>query len=175
MMIRPNATEYLPFYNTYVQLVPDGQDPLELLRQQPAALKTLLGHLTDKQALFRYATGKWTIKESLVHIIDSERIFAYRALRIGRGDQTPLTGFEQDDYVPASGADARPLADILHEYDALRAATLSLFDSFTPETYERRGMASGGPLSVRALAYMIAGHEAHHIRLFRERYLPGLS
>ena len=175
MITYPTAAEYLPFYNTYIQLVPKGQDPLEQLRQQPATIKTLLGNLTEEQALFRYATGKWSIKESLVHIIDSERIFAYRALRISRGDQTPLPGFEQDDYVPASDADARPLANILHEYSAVRAATLSLFDSFTPETYERSGVASGGPLTVRALAYMIPGHEAHHIRLFRERYLPGLS
>ena len=175
MIARPAVTEYLPFATTYVQLVPQGQDALEQLRQQGAEVKALLADLTNEQALFRYAAGKWSIKESLVHLMDSERIFAYRALRIGRGDQTPLPGFEQDDYVPNSGADTRPLANILHEYDTVRAATLSLFDSFTPETYERTGIASGGPLSIRALAHIIPGHEAHHLRLFRERYLPGLS
>lgn len=175
MISRPAVTEYLPFAITYVQLVPEGQNPLEQLRRQGAEVSALLASLTDEQALFRYAPGKWSIKESLLHLIDSERIFAYRALRIGRGDQTSLPGFEQDDYVPNSGADTRPLTNILHEYETVRAATLSLFDSFTPETYQRAGMASGGPLSVRALAHIIPGHEAHHLHLFRERYLPGLS
>lgn len=175
MLSRPTSAEYLPYANTYVQRVPEGQDALEQLRSQPAELKALLANLTDEQALFRYAPGKWSIKESLVHIIDTERIFAYRALRIGRGDSTPLPGFEQDNYVPNSGADARLLADILHEYDTVRAATLSLFDTFTAETYDRIGVASGGPLSIRALAHIIPGHEAHHISLFRERYLPGLG
>lgn len=159
---------------TYVKLVPEGQNPLEQLRGQSALLKELLAYLTDEQALSRYAPGKWSIKESLVHMIDTERIFAYRALRIGRGDQTPIPGFEQDDYVPNSGADARSLANIWHEYDTVRAATLSLFDSFTPGVYERSGVASGHTLSVRALAHMIPGHEAHHIAIFRDRYLPAL-
>ena len=175
MIPRPTSAEYLPYANTYVQLVPEGQDALQQLRSQSAELKAVLANLTDEQALFRYAPGKWSIKESLVHVIDTERIFAYRALRISRGDQTPLPGFEQDNYVPNSGADTRALADIWHEYDTVRAATLSLFDSFTPDTYERTGMASGGALSVRALAHIIPGHEAHHIRLFHERYLPGLG
>lgn len=175
MISRPTSAEYLPMANTYVQLVPVGQNPLEQLRGQSAVLKEVLATLTDKQALHRYAPGKWSIKESLVHMIDTERIFAYRALRIGRGDQTPLPGFEQDDYVPNTGADARPLADIWHEYDTVRAATLSLFDSFSPDVYEITGNASGGLLSVRALAHMIPGHEAHHINLFRDRYLPTLG
>ena len=175
MIARPADTEYLPYASTYVRLVPEGQDALEQLRQQSIAVKALVENLTDEQALFRYAAGKWSIKESLVHMIDTERIFAYRALRISRNDQTPLPGFEQDDYVPNSGADARTLASILREYDTVRAATLSLFDSFTPDVYERTGLASGGPLSIRALAHIIPGHEAHHINLFRERYLPGLS
>ncbi|MBO0951464.1 DinB family protein [Fibrella forsythiae] len=174
MITRPTAAEYLPFANTYVQHVPEGQDPLDQLRTQADTLKLLLANVSDEQALFRYAPGKWSIKESLVHMIDTERIFAYRALRIGRGDQTPLPGFEQDDYVPASGADARLLADIWHEYDTVRAATLSLFESFTPDVYARAGMASGHPLSMRALAHIIPGHEAHHISIFRDRYLPGL-
>ena len=168
---RPAATEYLPYAQTYVNMIPDGHDPLALLRQQSGTLTSLLSPLTDAQALFRYAPEKWSIKEALVHIIDTERIFAYRALRISRGDQTSLPGFEQNDYVPNSGADARPLTDILREYDTVRAATISLFDSFTPDCYGRTGTASGGPLSVRALAYIIPGHEAHHIALFRERYL----
>ncbi|MEZ0538992.1 DinB family protein [Fibrella arboris] len=175
MISRPTPDEYLPFAGTYVNMIPMGQDPLEQLKGQAAILKATLANLNDEQALFRYAPGKWSIKESLVHVIDTERIFAYRALRIGRGDTTPLPGFEQDDYVPASGADARTLASIWQEYDTVRAATLSLFASFTPGDYERKGMASGGALSLRALAHIIPGHEAHHIRLFRERYVPGLG
>jgi uncharacterized damage-inducible protein DinB len=168
---RPTAAEHPPFAATYIRLVPEGADPLAQLRAQAGTLKALLAPLTDEQALHRYAPGKWSIKESLIHILDTERIFAYRALRIGRGDQTPLPSFEQDDYVPASGADSRSLASIWAEYDAVRAATLALLESFTEEVYGRLGTSSGAPSSVRALVYMIAGHEAHHIMLFRERYL----
>ncbi|RIV25226.1 DinB family protein [Fibrisoma montanum] len=171
---RPAASEYNPFYNTYVSLIPNDDDPLGQLRRQPDELKAMLGHLTDEQGMFRYAPGKWSIKESLVHMIDTERIFAYRALRIGRGDQTPLPGFEQNDYVPMSGADRRSLVSIWQEYEAVRSATLALFDSFDAGALERIGTASGGPMSVRALAYIIPGHEAHHIGLFRERYLPAI-
>ncbi|MBT9394661.1 DinB family protein [Hymenobacter sp. NST-14] len=168
----PAATEYGPYYYTYVKLI--AGDPLEALRRQPRELRQLLAGLTEEQGTFRYAPGKWSIKENLVHMLDTERIFAYRALRISRGDTTPLPGFEQDDYVPASGADSRPLAAILAEYDAVRAATLSLFESFTPAAISRQGTASGQPVSVRALAYILPGHEAHHLNLLRERYLPGL-
>lgn len=169
----PAATEYAPFYHTYVKLITG--DPLEVLRRQPQELRQLLDGLTEEQTLFRYAPDKWSIKENLVHMLDTERIFAYRALRIGRGDTTALPGFEQDDYVPASGADARALADILHEYDTVRAASLSLLESFTREAVSRQGTASGQPVSVRALAYILSGHEAHHLNLLRERYLPGLQ
>ncbi|WP_139921496.1 DinB family protein [Hymenobacter sp. DG01] len=172
---RPAATEYAPYYETYIRLIPAGHNPLQQLREQSATLKQLLHGLSDEQARLRYAPGKWSIKESLVHVLDTERIFTYRALRIGRGDQQPLPGFDQDAYVPASGADDRSLEDILAEYDAVRAATLSLFGSFRPETYERLGTASTFPVSVRALLYMTAGHEAHHLQLLQERYLPLLK
>ncbi|CCG99324.1 hypothetical protein FAES_1314 [Fibrella aestuarina BUZ 2] len=171
---RPAAAEHSPYYGTYINLIPEGADPLVLLREQPTTLKALLAPLSDEQALFRYALGKWSIKEALVHIIDTERIFAYRALRIGRGDQTPLPGFDQNDYVPESGADARSLADIWAEYDAVRAATLTLLTSFPDAAFDRIGTASNGPMSVRALAYILPGHEANHIAVFRERYLPAL-
>lgn len=175
MITRPAPADYNPFYETYIRLIPDGHDPIDQLRQQPTALTGLLAGLTDEQTRYRYAPGKWSINESLVHIIDTERIFAYRALRIGRGDQTPLPGFDQDDYVPASGADARPLADIWREYHAVRAATLALFESLSTDAVERVGVTNGSPMSVRALAYMLPGHEAHHITIFRDRYLPGLT
>ncbi|MCA8830653.1 DinB family protein [Hymenobacter pini] len=168
----PAATEYAPYYHTYVKLITGN--PLDTLRRQPQELRQLLVGLTEEQGAFRYAPGKWSIKENLVHMLDTERIFAYRALRIGRGDATPLPGFEQDNYVPVSGADARSFANILAEYDAVRAATLSLLESFTEEAVNRQGTASGQPVSVRALAYILPGHEAHHLNLLRERYLPGL-
>ena len=169
----PAATEYAPFYANYVRLA--GSDPLQALRAQPPVLHRLLTGLSNEQALFRYAPGKWSIKEKLVHMIDTERIFAYRALRIARGDTTPLPGYEQDDYVPLSEADARPLAGILAEYDAVRAASLCLFESFGAAAAERVGKASDRPVSVRALAYMLAGHEAHHLQLLQERYLPNMA
>ncbi|UOQ68494.1 DinB family protein [Hymenobacter volaticus] len=109
------------------------------LQLQPQELRRLVGSLTNEQAHFAYASGKWTIKEMLVHVIDTERIFAYRALRIARGDQQPLAGFDQDEYVPNSGANERSLESILKEYDAVRAATLSLFESFQPAAYDRMG------------------------------------
>ncbi|RSK50215.1 DinB family protein [Hymenobacter rigui] len=168
----PSSTEYAPYYHTYVKLI--AEDPLEALRRQSRELRQLLAGLTEEQGAFRYAPGKWSIKENLVHMLDTERIFAYRVLRIGRGDTTPLPGFEQDDYVPVSGADARSFANILAEYDTVRAATLSLLESFTAEDVSRQGTASGQPVSVRALAYILPGHEAHHLNLLRERYLPVL-
>jgi hypothetical protein len=174
LISRPTSAEYNPFYETYLRLVPEGADPLAQLREQAGTLRALLAPLTDEQALYRYAPGKWSIKESLVHIIDTERIFSYRALRIGRGDDTPLPGFDQDSYVPASGADSRSLASIWAEYDAVRAATLVLFESFPAEAQARVGTASGGPMSLRAVAHILPGHEANHLALFRERYLPGL-
>lgn len=174
LLSRPTAAEYSPFYSTYINLIPTGADPIGLLREQPSTLKALLAPLSDEQALFRYAPDKWSIKEALVHIIDTERIFAYRALRIGRGDKTPLPGFEQNEYVPASGADARPLTDIWAEYDAVRAATVALLTSFPAAAFDHVGTASNGPMSLRALTYILPGHEANHIAVFRERYLPGI-
>ena len=172
---RPAATECAPYYERYTALVPAGHNPLELLRTQPQQLRQLLAGLTEEQGRFAYAPGKWTLKEMLVHVIDTERIFAYRALRIARGDQTPLPGFEQDDYVPASGANERSLPDILAEYAAVRAATRSLLQSFGPEHLSRAGTASGQPVSVRALSFILAGHEAHHLHILQERYLPPLA
>jgi uncharacterized damage-inducible protein DinB len=169
----PAVTEYAPFHHTYIRLI--SGDPLAALRAQPQELRRLLAGLRDEQALLRYAPGKWSLKEMLVHMLDTERIFAYRALRIARGDTTPLPGFEQDDYVPASNADARPLADILAEYTTVRAASLSLLESFTAEAVGRQGTASGQPVSVRAMAYILAGHEAHHLHILQERYLPQLA
>ncbi|CCH02864.1 hypothetical protein FAES_4865 [Fibrella aestuarina BUZ 2] len=172
---RPGPAEYSPYHIPYLRFVPEGTDPLVLLQRQPDDVRALLGSLTDQQALTRYAPGKWSIKEALVHLIDTERIFAYRALRIARGDQTPLPGFEQDDYVPNSGADARLLTDIWAEYEAVRTATLLLLNSLTESALARVGVVNGNVLSVRALIHVLAGHEAHHIQLFKEKYLACIN
>ncbi|GAB3836016.1 DinB family protein [Hymenobacter jeollabukensis] len=172
---RPAADEYGAYYDRYIQQIPAGHDPVQRLREQQAELHALFSGLSDEQARLRYAPGKWSIKETLVHVIDTERVFAYRALSIARGDQTPLPGFDQDAFTAHSGADARPLTGILREYDAQRAATLALLESLADEALTRRGTASGMPVSVRALSYMLPGHEAHHLQLWRERVWPLLG
>jgi uncharacterized damage-inducible protein DinB len=169
---RPVEGDFLPYAGGYISLIPEGADPLEALRTQPEEIHAALASLCEEQAERAYAPGKWTLKEMLLHQIDSERIFAYRALRFARGDSQDLLGFEQDDYVAQSGANARTLASLLAEYDATRVATLALFSSFTEEQLDRRGTANGGPATVRALLYIVPGHERHHLNIIRERYLP---
>lgn len=167
---RPETVEYHEYYHRYVQLVPDG-NVVDTLERQLAETLELLGSISEEQAAHRYAEGKWSIKELVGHIADTERIFAYRALRIGRGDKTPLPGFEQDDYVPQGGFDGRTLVDIADEFANVRRATLSLFRSFPAEAWVRTGTASERPISVRAIAYITAGHELAHKAILRERYL----
>jgi len=173
---RPQPGQYPAYFDeAYLPRVPAGADPLAQLAQQLAEVEALIGPLTDEQALTNYDPGKWSIKEVLLHLLDTERIFAYRALRIARGDQQPLPGFDQEAYGPEAGANNRPLTDILAEYAAVRAATLALFRSFTSAQLDRMGTASNCPVSVRALVFVTAGHEAHHLRILRERYLPLLA
>ncbi|HUL03324.1 MAG TPA: DinB family protein [Gemmatimonadales bacterium] len=167
---RPEATEYAPYYGTYVSKVPAG-DLLQLLERQRADTQALLAGLSDERALHRYAPGKWSIKEVVGHIADAERIFSYRALRIARGDETPLPGFDENAYTPAGHFDARPLAELAAELDAVRRATIALFRGLEGDALVRRGTASNHGVSVRALAYIIAGHERHHVQILRERYL----
>ena len=169
---RPADGDFLPYHAGYINLVPAAADPLAALRTQAQDVHAAFGHLTEAQAEKAYAPGKWSTKEMLLHQIDSERIFAYRALRFARGDGQDLPGFDQDEYVAHSGANARPLAGLLAEYDAVRAATLALFESFTGEQLDRRGTANGGPITVRALLYILPGHERHHLNIFQERYQP---
>ncbi len=166
---RPAAPEHAPYYAKYIALVPGG-DVVGLLRAQAGETRALLAALDDARAVARYAPGKWSVKEVLGHVADSERVFAYRALRIARGDATPLPGFEQDDYVVSGGFDRRPLADLVEELAAVRAATLALLASFDSTAWLRMGTASGHPVSVRALACIIAGHERHHVGILRDRY-----
>lgn len=167
---RPAAGEYAPHYAGYVAAVPDG-DLLETLERQLADALALGMSLDEARGDHAYAPGKWTVKEVLAHIIDAERIFAYRALRVARGDQTPLAPFDENAYAPESLAGRRALADLMEEFGHVRRATIALLRPLTAEIGERRGTASGHPVTTRSLAWIIAGHAAHHLRILRERYL----
>ncbi|HEV2102392.1 MAG TPA: DinB family protein [Candidatus Acidoferrum sp.] len=170
---RPQSNDYAPYYGKYVMLVPEG-DFLEILETQLREMKRLLEPLTEAQADFRYAPGKWSIKETLGHVNDAERVFSTRILRIARGDQTPLPGFEQDDYVKVSNAASRKLSDLLEEFAAIRRSSIALIRSLDDASWLRRGTASGEEVSVLAIAFIIAGHVLHHRNIFAEKYLPAL-
>ena len=170
---RPNANEYAPYYHTYVSLV-TTDDVLGALESQRLQTSQLLAARSEREGNFRYAAGKWSVKEVVGHVNDAERIFAYRALRIARGDATPLASFEQDDYVRAANSGERTLTDLAEEFLAVRAATLALFRSLKDEAWSRRGVASDKEVTVRALAYIIAGHELHHRNILGERYFPAI-
>lgn len=167
---QPTPTEYLPYYGKYVSLVSDG-NILTSLQQQLDETLALFGNITESQADFRYAPDKWSVKELVGHITDTERIFAYRALRFARNDQTPLPGFEQDGYIKAASFDDCSLDHLAAEFESVRRSSLFLFKHLPPEAWMRKGTASGGEVSVRALAYIIAGHELHHRDILRNRYL----
>ncbi len=168
---RPSPGEYAPYYSTYTEAVPDG-DLLRLLEDHAADLLGLLRTFGEARGDDRYAPGKWSVKEVVGHITDTERVFCYRALRFARADATPLPGFEQNGYVEAAGFGRRTLADLAEEFADVRKATLKLFAGFDEAALARSGVASGHPMSVRALAWVIAGHERHHVSILRERYVP---
>jgi hypothetical protein len=170
LRIRPAADEFAPFYAGYVQQVPDG-DIVEALIGGAEIAAALLGDLPDDLASRAYAPGKWTLKEVALHCADTERIFAYRALRIARGDTTPLPGFDENAYTPISGASSRTLEDILDELQSVREASVTLFSGLPPEAWTRRGMASGKEVSVRGIAWITAGHLLHHLGVIQDRYL----
>ena len=165
---RPLPGEFNPYYDKYVSLVPSG-NVVGLLEQQAPETVALFKSLSAK-ADFRYAPGKWSVKEMLGHLNDTERIMSYRALRIARGDKTPLAGFEQDDYIRDGNFGQRTLADLLDEFLAVRQATVALFRHVDAESGARTGVANNSPASVRALAYIIAGHELHHRKVLQEKY-----
>lgn len=167
---RPRKDELGTYYHGYVDAAP-AHDVLAGLARGLEETRALLARFGEARGGHRYAPGKWSVKEIVGHLIDAERVFAYRALRMARGDTTPLPGFEQDDYVAASGADRRTLADLSEEFALLRQANLCFFRSLPPEAWERRGTASGNPFVVCAFPYLLAGHEAHHRRILAERYL----
>ncbi|MEW6733099.1 MAG: DinB family protein [Acidobacteriota bacterium] len=168
---KPNEGEYAPYTIMYIGLLPDDGLVLQHLKNNLKATKEFILSLPAEKFTYRYAEGKWTIKEILVHIIDDERIYAYRALRFARNDKTELPGFEQDDYTIYSGANRRTIKDILKEFTTVRNATISLFAGMETEAFTRAGVANGNIMSVRAAAYHIAGHELRHINIIKERYL----
>jgi len=167
---RPSAAEFAPYYATYIGAVPDG-DLLTMLRDQLAETESLLREIGETRGNHRYAPDKWSVKEVVGHVADAERIFAYRALRFARGDKTALPGFEQNDYVAGANSDARHLAEIAAELRSVRAASITLFSGFSDEAMVRMGQASNVAVSVRALGWIIAGHELHRQRILKERYL----
>ena len=167
---RPVEGEFLPYYEKYIALVPDG-DVLSILEEQMVDTQSLLRGLPAGVSTYRYAPGKWSVNELIGHVIDSERIFAARALRFARNDPTPLPGFEQDDYVRNSKFDAYPLAELASELDAVRRASIFLFKHLEEPAWMNRGTANNAEVSVRALAYIIAGHELHHRQILLTRYL----
>jgi len=170
---RPDADEYAEFYAGYVAEVPVTADPVAELGAQLDTVRRLLQAVPEEQAEFRYSPEKWSVKEVIGHLCDSERVFAYRLLRIARADETPLPGFEENDYVSEANFDARTLADLADEWAAIRAATRLLVRGIGPAAWERRGTASGKPVSARALLYILIGHTQHHLGVLRSRYRVG--
>jgi hypothetical protein len=168
---KPGPGEFPVYAGMYIDLLPNDGNLLQHLQDNYEMVKKLVHSLSPAQLCFRYAPGKWTIKEVLVHIIDDERIYTYRALRFARRDKTPLPGFEQDDYALSSGANERETDNIMKEYAAVRRATITLFNGLPDDALAREGTANNNKASVRALGYHIAGHELHHINIIREKYL----
>ena len=171
-MTRPDPNECAPYYNGYINELPEGDiDIIQALSTQIEETCRLLQDLSEEQALYRYADGKWSIKDIVGHLIDAERVFTYRALSFARKDPSELPSMEQDDWVKTARADRRNLDDLLEELRRVRRSTISLFDGMDQEMSLRTGTASGGEFSVRTFPYIIAGHELHHQRILKERYL----
>jgi len=169
-MDRPEPTEYAPYYERYISLVPEA-DITSTLAAQQDELRSLFAAVPEEKGAYAYADGKWTIKELLSHIIDGERIFAYRALRISRGDKSPIEGFEQDDYIATSNANNRTFADLLDEFTLERQANLHLFRNISAVGSQEIGTANDNPISARAIAWIMAGHVRHHLDVLKTRYL----
>lgn len=162
-------SEFNPYYGTYIKKT--SGLTLESLKSSGEKTISFFKSIPSSKLEYRYADGKWTIKEIIQHLMDAERIFTYRALRIARKDKTPLPGFEQDDYVLPSQANKRSMEDLLNEFKAIKMATVSLYDSFSEEMLMELGTASNSPVSVRAIGFIIIGHEIHHCDVIKERYL----
>jgi len=171
--LRPAQGDYAPYAEKYVSLVTGG-GILDTLQSQQKQTAILFSGRSERDGNFRYAPDKWSVKEVVGHVADTERIFSYRAMRIARGDQTPLAGFEQNDYVRNARFGERKLSDLVEEYADVRHASLALFRSLDEEAWQRRGTASNNPVTVLALAYLVAGHELHHRKILEERYFPAI-
>lgn len=165
----PEPDEYAPFYAGYIARIRDI-DPIALLAQQPSVLRAACVGLTDAAAHFRYAPGKWSVKQVLGHLGDVERVLSYRLFRIGRGDATPLSGFDENAYVDVSGSDERTLSALVDDFERARASTLQIVDGMRTDAWMRRGVANGAPVSARALLFILGGHVEHHCAILRERY-----
>ena len=170
MIVRPQDTEVAPYYFTYINQV-TGDDPIAAIENQLAESQAIFAKISEEKSLHRYASDKWSIRQVLNHVTDTERAFAFRALWFARGFDTPLPSYDQN--IAATGADADRISWAAHveEFRAVRRSTISLFRNMPPEAWTRSGIASGNPFTVRAVAYIIPGHVAHHIALLRERYL----
>lgn len=168
-ILKPDVGEYSPFYQGYLDRVASEPALVPVLERQLQEIEAL-GRLDEGRAAHRYAEGKWSVREVVGHLADAERIFAYRLLRIARGDRTPLAGFDEQVYVDAAGFESRPMADVVGELADARRATLSLVRSLNAETSAREGEANGVRVTARAIAWIVAGHVAHHLAVLRERY-----
>lgn len=167
---RPAKNEYAPYYHTYIGKV-EGDDIIQILKDRKESFIAFMQSLPEDKWLYKYGEDKWTIKEAVIHIIDTERIFAYRALRAARNDQAPMAGFDQDQYVPNSNANNRSISSIINEFSLLRDSNIAMLENVNAEMAGRLSEASGLPVTARSLAFMMAGHEIHHHQIIEERYL----
>jgi hypothetical protein len=170
MFERPQASEYNEFFSGYISLVPEG-NLITLLEEQQAETNRIFSAVSAERADYRYTEGKWSLKEVLGHVTDTERIISYRLLRIARGDSTPLPGFDQDAYMEGDPFRGLSVSDLLENYNAVRQATILLLKQLPAEAFTRSGLANQSPLTVRALACIIYGHERNHLSIIQERYL----
>ena len=167
---KPDENEYAEYFQRYTELVPDN-NVVENLANQLKEAMSIYKNLERAKIDYRYAVGKWSIKEVIIHILDTERIFTHRALRISRKDKTPLPGFEQDDYIEKTNWDNYPFDSVLEEYELVRKHTILFFNSLTEEMLQQSGISSGLNLAVRAIPFIIAGHERHHLNIINSKYL----
>ena len=169
-MTRPYLSDFPTFYHGYVEHI-ESEDIIASLRDQHQKTLTLFESLSDEQANYAYAEDKWSIKEVLGHMIDAERVFVFRALSFARGEEQPLPGFDENTYVPAGRFGDRTLSSLIQEYNSVRKATIAFFENLRDDDWERRGIANQGNFTVNSIAFIIAGHEAHHLNILKERYL----
>ena len=169
MRRRPFPVEHDAYYRTYIEAVPDG-DIMDILVRECSRTVDFLSGIPEEKADWSYSEGKWSVAEVIGHIVDTERVFSYRAMRMARGDKTPLASMDQDEFVNGANFNARKLDSLAREFQFMRSANIELFESFSDSDLDRRGIASGMEFTVRALVYITAGHAIHHVRVLHERY-----